>query len=453
MLTQTLNSFSLVAPGMAQAMSVPSRSLGAPLWDTAGALPSLDLNLAQNKSLLDSVTGQSLVTFTRTSTGTYFDSSGVLQTAATNEARFDHNPTTGESLGLLVEEARTNNLTYSEDTSQWLTPTNITLSQNQTVAPDGASTADQYLETVTNGLHAQSSSGFLFVTGTTYTYSVFVKSIGGRNFTIGFPPTVFSARFANFNLSGIGTVVSTDVGVTADIKAYPNGWYRCLATSACVSGSGSRVDNFITNSSYSISYAGDVTKGLFIWGAQLETGAFPTSYIPTTSATVTRAADVASITGSNFSSWYNQTEGTVFASGDFIALGAGSFSRIIGFGGTNAGTDEISFHTRVAVGTGDGSIFGAVTVNSSLEGDLNAPAEGPNFSGAYRSALAYKANDFGLSSNGLTPTTDTSGTLPTITQLIIMGSLRFQNRLSGHVRRISFWPTRLANTTLQQITL
>ena len=142
----------------------------------------------------------------------------------------------------------------------------------------------------------------------------------------------------------------------------------------------------------------------------------------------------------------------MFASGDFVNAGAVNFPRTVSLAGANAGIDEISFYTRISVGEGDGSIFGAVTVNSSPEGYLGGPTVSPNLSGGYRSAIAYKADDFGLSSNGLTPTTDTSGTLPTITQLIIMGHVRFQNRLSGHVRRITYWPQRLANSTLQTLT-
>ena len=93
-----------VAPGGALAGPWVQNSL----WTAARAVPSLDLRFAENKSLTDAKTGASLVTFTRASTGTYVGSDGLLQSATTNEARFDHNPTTGESLGLLVEEARTN---------------------------------------------------------------------------------------------------------------------------------------------------------------------------------------------------------------------------------------------------------------------------------------------------------------------------------------------------------
>ena len=411
------------------------------LWRRARAVPSLDLRFADNKSLVDAVTGASLVTFTRASSGTFVGSDGLIKSATTNEPRFDHNPTTGESLGLLVEEARTNNLTYSEDTSQWLTPTNITLSQNQTTAPDNLVTADQYLETAATGLHAQSSPGFVFVTGTTYTYSVFVKSIGGRNHTIGFPPVVFTARFANFNLSGSGSVQSVDVGITADIKPYPNNWYRCSATSACVLGSGSRVDNFITNSSYSISYAGDVTKGLFIWGAQLEAGAFPTSYIPTVAATVTRAADVASITGSNFSSWYNQTEGTVFAN---YAERAFSVTHQVATVSNGTANERISLAINssnvldVGVISGGADTFGGNTPTLTAQ--------------EYRIGFGYKADNSGVSANGSAITVDSAVTLPTVSQLDVGASAGTTQLLNSTIKRLTYWPVRLPDPTPQQIT-
>ena len=94
------------------------------LWRAARAVPSLDLNFADSKSLTDGVTGQNLVTFTRASSGTFVGSDGVLRTAANDVPRFDHNPTTGESLGLLVEEARTNLLLNSAT----LSTQNVTVS-------------------------------------------------------------------------------------------------------------------------------------------------------------------------------------------------------------------------------------------------------------------------------------------------------------------------------------
>jgi hypothetical protein len=370
----------------------------------------------------------------------------IPTTTTINSApRFDHNPVTKESLGLLVEEQRTNGLLYSEDTSQWLAPVNITLSQNQTTAPDDTSTADQYLETAATGLHAQEGHAFTFVTSTVYTYSVFVKSIGGRNFEIGYPNIVFTGRFARFNLSGSGSVQGSDAGVTASIQAYANGWYRCSATNTCVLGGSSRMVNFINNDSFARSYAGDVAKGLFIWGAQLEAGAFPTSYIPTTTAAVTRSADVASITGSNFSSWYNQSEGTVFANWSFPVTPSG-FPRIWQFTEGAAGAQN---NFSISTNLFSHNRFSARAQNASVFDTQQGPDATVNQS--MRSAMALKAGQHAFSGNGTAPSTNT-GAMPSGIDRCWIGSIDGGLFLTGHIRRLTYFPTRLPDVTLQNMT-
>ena len=371
--------------------------------------------------------------------GEYIPTTSVINSAP----RFDHNPTTGESLGLLVEEARTNLLTYSEDVSQWATPFNTTLTANSITAPDNALTADRLLETTATNLHTCDGTALTFATSTVYTYSVFVKPIGDRNFEIAFPVTLFTARFARFTLSGTGSVQGVDSGVTASIQALANGWYRCSATSTCAAGAGSRIGNFINDASNSRSYTGDITKGIYIWGAQLEAGAFATSYIPTTTATVTRAADVASITGSNFSSWYNQTEGTLYWEGVIdSALPSGSFGQFFDF--RTDGTNRLSLYWNPTTTNNVGFFVMTggvtqVTTQHSLGTNVQSKLSG-----------AYKINDFASSLSGSVVQTDTSGTLPTSIVAFIgsagAGSVLGQQR----IRRLTYWPTRLA--TLQAIT-
>lgn len=413
--------------------------LGNQLWDLGGIRPSLDLDFAGNKNLFDSISTKNLITFTRASNATYVDSDGLIKTAATNEARFDHNPTTGESLGLSIEEQRTNLLTYSEDVSQWLSPLNATLVTNNITAPDEATTADRLLETAVTGLHACDSTAATFVTSTTYTYSVFVKSIGGRNFEIGFPSVVFAARFAKFTLSGSGSIQSTDAGVTASILSFPNGWYRCVATSTCTQGAASRISNFINNSSNARNYAGNTSAGIYLWGAQLEAAAFSTSYIPTTAATVTRSADVASITGANFSSWFNQTSGTVF--GEYRTPASG-IRGVTGFN-DNTANEQIALFTN---GTNpkltvvDGGVTQADLTGGTIVSNVMT-----------KSAGAYAVNNFAFVHAGGAAVTDSAGTLPTIDRLLI-GVDQGGNYQNGRLKRLTYWPQRLADTTLQRIT-
>jgi hypothetical protein len=224
--------------------------------------PSLDLNFAKTKRL------DPRITFTRASSGTYVGRDGLIKTAGVNEPRFDHNPTTGESLGLLVEEARTNLLPYSEDFSQadWVTFGTASKSSNVATAPDGNFTADSITLPAASGV----LDNIPVSASTTYTFSVYIRGTPGTTIRI----------LSNANSSGLVANTVTVSGV----------WQRYSVT-------------FTTNSgdiSTSIQFDSGGGNTFYVWGAQVEAGAFPTSHIPTVAATVTRAADVASITGSNF---------------------------------------------------------------------------------------------------------------------------------------------------------
>jgi hypothetical protein len=404
-----------------------------PLWKNARAVPSLDLRFAENKSLTDAKTGASLVTFTRASTGTFVSSNGVLQSATTDEARFDHNPTTGESLGLLVEEARTNLLTYSEDFGNviWLY-TSASSSTNTTSSPDGATTAD----TITSaGTAVVSQSIAKTASAITYTASVFVKgSITGLSFTIDDGATTNRGRCV-FNLS-TGTLTSSAndgsfTGTSGSITAYSNNWYKLILTTT-------------TNSSTLIArhrlfWSGGGTS-IDVWGAQLETGAFPTSYIPTTAATVTRAADVASITGSNFSSWYNQTEGTVFT--DFILSSAtlATFIATLSDGTNNNRQQLYSETSSFLLRTSASGVASNNTIGTSA---ANVPS---------KICYALASGQTFASDNGTAVTVNTQALPSNLSQLGV--GLSAVGGASGAItiKRLTYWPVRLANPTLQSIT-
>ena len=259
------------ALGASRTSLVPGGVLAGPwvrndLWRRARAVPSLDLRFADNKSLVDAVTGASLVTFTRASSGTYTDSAGVLQTASTDVPRFDHNPTTGESLGLLVEEQRTNLLLRSEDFSTTWVRFNVNASSNAILAPDGTLTADKLTENDADNFHRIRQG---ITSGVTGVFSVFLKAAERTRVNLG---TSDINLIAGFDLSA-GSVVSG----TGSIEPFGDGWYRC-SISATFTTSGPFL--LLRNSSSEF-YTGDGTSGIYLWGAQLEAGAFPTSYTPT----------------------------------------------------------------------------------------------------------------------------------------------------------------------------
>ena len=281
--------------------------------DRFGPLPdypaALNLDFAKNKSLIDTVSYTNLITFTRASDGSYVGADGLIKYAGVNEARFDHDPVTGESLGLLVEEARTNLLVRSEEFSTTWPTVRANVSANTTLAPNGTATADSLIEDSTASASHFLSQTVTFAAGN-YTFSCYLKANTRSEVRlICFDGTTTYAVYFD---TSTGTVVGAATGEAAgSISLTADGWYRCSITFTAAAGTGyARVGLAVDGSQ---TYTGDGTSGLYIWGAQLEEGSFPTCYIPTAGSAVTRAADVASISGSNFSSWYRQDEGTVFA--------------------------------------------------------------------------------------------------------------------------------------------
>ena len=411
------------------------------LWTRARAVPSLDLRFADNKSLVDATTGASLVTFTRASSGTYVGSDGVLKTAVTDAPRFDHNPTTGESLGLLVEEARTNLILRSEefDNASW-GKFAASITANNAIAPNGASTADALIPNTTTTFHL-CNQGFTLVNGTTYTFSIYLKA-AGYNFVLLNTSTGSASGNAGpiINLSNGTKAGFLAVDYPTLIQSVGNGWYR-VSYQYTSNGTFGVIDiNTLPTSSIS-AYAGDGTSGIYIWGAQLEAGAFATSYIPTTSATVTRAADVASITGSNFSSWYNQTEGTVFA--EFTPR---TFAQACGLLSLDDGTTSERLQTRLST-AGNGSFLvadgGSVQANFSTTNSTVLNTKG-------KLATSFALNSFQACLNGELVASDTLGTLPTVTQAVIgnaVGAFIF----NGPISRLTYFPTRFGSGTLQTI--
>jgi hypothetical protein len=366
----------------------------------------------------------------------------ALQTAAAGQARFDHSG--AESLGLLVEEQRTNLLLRSEefDNASW-TKTNISVTANTIVAPDGALTGDKIVENTSAVEHFVSQS-LLFAASTTYTFSVFAKKAERGFLWIRLGGVPFgSGKYAFFNLSAgtIGTVIS---GLTASITNCGNDWYKCVVTATSSSAATAGTAFGVSSADNTLSYTGDGYSGIFLWGAQVEAGAFATSYIPTTSASVTRSADAASMTGANFSSWFNQSEGTVYSEFASAAALSGLFPRILSISdGTVANILEWSLNAAT------GTLFRS-RVNSTFVATLDVGASTAN--SFAKIASGYQANNFGASRNGGAAVTATSGALPVVSRLVIGASGDSTSQLNGSIKKISYYPAKLTSAQLQAIT-
>lgn len=373
-----------------------------------GLMPTLWLDF-QNSTSLDS-----RITFTRASNATYFNSAGVLTTAGSGVARFDYNPSTLQPRGLLIEEQRTNSLLQSQDfTTTWVAGASTTVTANAATAPDGTVTADRLQLPATSGTFVRQS--FSALATTTYTISVFARSLSGTS---------------DFALS-FSTFASTTQTATTS-------WQRFTFTFTTVGA----VSDFISINNGNDSYATDI----YIWGAQLEVGAFATSYIPTTTTALTRNADVASMTGTNFSSWYNASEGT------FVAQ---YFPNAV----APATTGQTVFNTNDGTSLNAIQLSKRANVDASTRYTTDAGGSGQTFSnlGVFTAtqtttAVAYKVNDFAGIKSGGSLVTDTLGIVPALDRMVIGADRLGAGSLNGTIQRLAYYPTRLPNTTLQALT-
>lgn len=372
------------------------------------------------------------VTFTRTgNTATVVNSSGYVATINANLPRFDYNPITLACNGLLIEESRANTILYSEDlTNAAWTKIGSTISSDAIISPSENLNADKMIENTSTGNH--SISQFVPVSGTAYSISFFAKAAERTKISFsggGFGAQGFSAIFDLNN----GTMFD-NVGNKGTITAYKNGWYRCNV-SFTPSSTVATAFNMVNNAGNS-SYTGDGISGLYVWGVQTEIGAFPTSYIPTTTAAVTRNADVATMTGTNFSSWYTATTGA--ASVWVIPQTATGTRPVIQFDDTTA-NEIIALRGNVA----NPELY--IVDGGTPQAQIDAGTIVANT--AYKLTGTWNTDSCAAAQNGAAVVTDNTATIPALTQLRI-GS-NGTNYVCAWVQKVMYWPQRLINAEVQ----
>ena len=421
--------------------------------------PTFSRDFAGEKTL-DNGTGPA-ITFTRASGATYFDANGVLQTAANDVARFDHDPATGASLGLFIEEQRTNSIRNSQGGgstngvigSGGAVPTNWTINASANgvtseVIGTGTENGLAYIDVKVSGTPTangvvnvgfESTSQVVAANGQTWTLSAFVKLQSGST------ANATTSVAVRGRLVGGGAVAGQTSETTITPTSANLNSQRFLATITFSNATVERVWPPLTVS-YTEALAIDIT--LRIAAPQLELGAFPTSYIPTTTAAATRSADSAIVTP--ISSFYNQSEGTLFVENTFSAVGNNAFAA--------------AFDNNTALGSGSGDelklwkwanndkLYASITDDDVLVAQAGTTT--PVTVGAvYKYGLAMAANNFAASFMGSAAATDTNCAMPTVSHLRVGQGVLFGTLfLNGHIRKIAYWPKRLSNTLLQQLT-
>jgi hypothetical protein len=383
------------------------------------------------------------LTFTRASTATRVNASGLIETVASGVPRLDYLGSSCPKLQL--EPQRSNLQIWSEqhDNANWA-KLNLTVSANQGTAPDGTATADLvYPSTgVTNVQNYNSQTKFGLTIGASYTQSVFLKSSG---FTWAIVDNANGASGAWFNLVNgtIGTVVA---GSTAKIENYGNGWYRCSVTSA-PGGTTGYGDYRLASADNNDNVTANGTNGILAWGFQFELGAYGTSYVKTEAATVTRLADAAF--KASASSVLSNSTGTLFLEVERQGASGADPENLIFTSDTS-----LSNFVNIVFSPASNRYRAQVRQGGTTTGSAEASSA---YTGKIKIAAAWAANDLVLYINGVLQATDTSVTIPSATfNSFGLGSYYDgaygPDTFRGKYSQSLIFKTRLTNAQLAELT-
>jgi len=364
--------------------------------------------------------------------GSFATTYAPTTSAANAGPRFDHVYSGGQwvSKGLLVEEQRTNFLTNSAliGATGWLTSFGgggtISTTINYATAPDGTNTASRIQ--LTRGVSSSYAEVYQrttsISTGSAASVSVWLKSNLGTQI-VGF-------AFGNSDPSNYAATLAT---VTTEWQRFTLSFNRATSNPVGVG------VNLITWDSL----PGTSTNvDILAWGAQTEAGSFPTSYIGTTTSSVTRSADVCQITGTSFNWMWNQGEGSVVAEYDRLAVK--SSEQQVFNASTSSGGQQINYSLHPS---DDYALFWTGSIQAKLQAGaaIQAGIVGKN-------AIAYKVNDFAMSFNGGAIVSDNAGTVPIPDRIGVGSDLSAGSYyINGHIAKLLYYPARLTNTKLQQL--
>jgi len=371
----------------------------------------------------------------RSGKATRINSQGLIEEVDDGVSRLNYPMIDGKVVGCphhILEPARTNLIQYSEDFSNaYWTKQDASITSNQGISPDGTLNADLY--TTSSDVYDFVRRTFSFTSGNTYTLSIFVKSGTSNEVRLDLP-SAFTDRSVIFNIEN-KTYIKTTGSPIAKIEDYGNGWFRCSITSTATSTS-SGTTGFSSAKPISVST-------LYLWGAQLEEGSYPTSYIKSNSgSTTTRSAETANDSGD--AATFNDSEGVLIAeisaladdlNIEGISISDGSSSnRVVMFKWNSSNTIKV----RVASG-GVNYVNENITVSDVTD--------------IMKIAIKYKQNDFAIFINGFELFTETSGSTP-----VGLDTLQFNSDgtgsapFYGKAKQLQYYNSALTDSELEQLT-
>ena len=375
--------------------------------------------------------------FTRSGSATRINSQGLIETVGNGVSRLNYPMIDGKVVGCphhILEPTRTNLITYSEDFSQsYWTKDGLSIISNQVISPDGTLNADKLIEGTNSGIH-KIVKPYTGISGTN-TCSIFVKPNGVTK--IGITSTESVSVLSSFDLSN-GTLISS-LSDDYSITPFPNGWFRISSTDI---GGNRKMAVFLLNDTGNYSYQGDGVSGVYIYGAMLEQGSYPTSYIPTNGSTVTRSAETAN--GSGDASTFNDSEGVLMA--EISALDDDNTNRFISL-------SSGQYQNRVAI------FFDATNNNINVQirsNDVNQPIVGEfnnyNIKEFNKILIKYKKNDVDIYINGFLLSHNTNCNMAVGLSEIAFDDGGGLSDLYGNTKQVQYFDTTLTNSELETLT-
>lgn len=412
--------------------------------DTVGEFPGLVLpvyNLYTRDLALPSST-----TFTRASSATRVNAAGRIESETTNIPRFDFDPATGELLGLRIEGAATNLVTYAEQANNaaWL-KTQGSVTADAGTAPDGAATADTFIENTAADTHFLSLPSVSSTAGATYSISTYLRSAGRTRCRTSLPPTRFgtSNTVAFWFDTGAYEILAGTPAVF--VQEFVDSWWR-VASAAQVTSGVTGPAGYIWNvdATGNATYTGDGSSGLYAWGAQAEANAFPTSYVPTTTTAATRAADVCTVALSGLDA-FNTREGALYVAAR-TPLGVGTVAQVL------AQIDDGSESNRIRIERDTSQYLRCiVTVSGVEQANLNLGAVDDDTD--FRVTFAWASGAFAAALDAGTDVTDAAGSVPTGLATLRLGQSYTGEHWHGTIKHLALFPAALTAAQRQSMAL
>jgi hypothetical protein len=390
-----------------------------------------------------------ILNVTRASGATRVNAAGLVERVGSGTLRYDYDPTTFAGKGWLIEEARTNYILQSSNignTTPWYMQT-ITTATDTTLAPDGT-LAWKLKEDNTTNVHRADywPSVCAHPTTGTYVMSGYFKAAERNIAQLENAGANATAGAQNYILTGDGSLgASTGTVTDAGIVAYPNGWYFCwMACEVAATGGALHPLFEIRHTDDHASYQGVTGNGLYMWGAGYEKGSFPTSYIPTTTAAVTRAQDTPIVNTADIPDFNDGGEGSLYFHGscpDVSALGNATFAQLDN--GPASATYRIGFYGS--------SLTTQILVNSASQVALTGGSISDNTE--FRFAVAFKTDSINDALNGTAGTEDATGNIPdNLSDIQFGNTYGHSDMFAMHIKHFALFPVRLIDADLETIT-